>query len=692
MTTHVARTLALVIALLLGYSPTANAPRPPDPTGRVALNMSASFAAPAQATTTDFVAAYGGLTRALKATENALYMAQGFRIEVADLAPNPAKPRFVATLAFTQTVAALAVAEGRLFAAVGERLVVFDIADPLGPAPIAEIALSGWASRLEVAPSGTLVYAAFTAPRSEGIDLIDIASPAAPRVVGRIDVDSRVEDMAAGDGVLYVAAIGLRVFDTRDPATPTVVPFDWGGASCCVRRVARIGALLYTVHDDRRRGITMVSASALVDPLRPDYRGGTGTNAYEVRAFFSHDGWLLKAGLSLDRLTTGLHVLGGSRGTYDLGWEGRATLYGQVTAVAAHGALVYAASEGCGLTVLRLQAADFEASDVAELPVAGALPIAGSVAGVAVHGSRAVVMGAPRESCNRIDALDLSDLAAPRQLSVTPLPGRPAAMARSADGVAVSLRAASTDALELRMWHEAPGGGTLSAPVAGVVDAYHLAPDARTGNVVAAGGRGGGDGAYVWTVMPDGIATKLVPPTDVVDVAAMAADGGRLALFGADAQSGDGVMRLFDLAGMRRLGEAPHELVGDQGYGAAMSEKAVYLAGAGLSVFDIANPEAPGWVQALVVGPDYGPASIARAGDQFAIASNGLWLCESSNAYDPCNPVRPWTLDVRAEDVAIMGVHVLVAAGDAGLLVLRMLPTGWRAEHAVYLPATATGH
>jgi len=645
----------------------------------------------------DAIAAYGGLTRALVATDDALYMAQGLRIETADLA-DAAKPRFVSTLAFTETVAALDMAQGYLVAAVGARLVVLDLADPLRPAAIADLALSGPGTHLAPDESGALLYVAHARwDEPAGIDLVDLATPSVPLLAGHIDLTSYADyanDLAIGDGALYVAAYnGLLVFDVRSPTAPLDVPLIWNGPSCCFARIARIDDMLYAVHDLSGRGITLVSAIDLTDPLRPQYQGGTGTNTYEARDLIVHDGWLIEAWTS-DRRTSRIRVLGGSSGKSDLGWEGTASMFGFVTALAAHGDFVYGATNGCGLSIFRWQPQDFAANSVAELAVAGTVPLAGTISAVMAHGADAVVVGGPRAACNRIDHLDLADPARPRLRSITPLQGWPEQVVGTRDGAALVLPDSAAEDERVRLWNGLQDPATLSRPVAGVPGPVRLAFDERTGNVVAVSDPLHDYAeATAWLIGADGSARRASSAIGFSSVRAVAADGGRLAVVGTSAPDGDvATLGLFDSSG-RALGTTSFGLGRGPTFAVAMDGPAVYVAGTSLSVYDIATAGTPRFVTAWAVRRGSAapmPASLDTAGGHLAFTDGDAWLFDISNRLR-LRPLIGWKLDGRAEDVAILGAHVLVAAGDAGLLVLPILPAGWRAEHAVFAPAVMAG-
>lgn len=104
---------------------------------------------------------------------------------------------------------------------VGPRLVVVDISDPANPIQVgASAVLDDFV--LGVAISGTV---AFAAAGGAGLQVVDIANPLAPAVIGAWHSLGMAEGVAVAGDVAYVAngPYGLRVVDVSNPAAPVEI-------------------------------------------------------------------------------------------------------------------------------------------------------------------------------------------------------------------------------------------------------------------------------------------------------------------------------------------------------------------------------------------------------------------------------------------------------------------------------------
>src|SRR5262245_36527635 len=72
-----------------------------------------------------------------------------------------------------------------------------------------------------VAISGDLVC---VADRTSGLQVIDVANPASPRIVGTVDTPGDASDVAISGRYAYVAdeSSGLQIVDLIDPASPRI--------------------------------------------------------------------------------------------------------------------------------------------------------------------------------------------------------------------------------------------------------------------------------------------------------------------------------------------------------------------------------------------------------------------------------------------------------------------------------------
>jgi hypothetical protein len=112
----------------------------------------------------------------------------------------------------------LAVQGNYAYIGVGPRLVVVDISNPANPIQVgASAVLDDFV--LGVAVSETFAY---VAAGGAGLQLLDIANPLAPTMIGAWNFKGMTEGVAVANGVAYVAngPYGLRVLDVSNPAAP----------------------------------------------------------------------------------------------------------------------------------------------------------------------------------------------------------------------------------------------------------------------------------------------------------------------------------------------------------------------------------------------------------------------------------------------------------------------------------------
>lgn len=637
---------------------------------------------------TDSIATYGGLTRAMVVTGEVLYMAQGLRIETADLA-DAEQPRFQATMAFTETVAALSLAQGHLLAAVGNRMVILDLSNPLQPRPVAEIGLSGIGAQLKPDARGTRVYASNSRPG--GIDVIDLALPLAPRLSSHIDLNAA--DLAVGEGVLYVVA-GYRfhVFDTRDLAMPVAVRSPWDERPWSFSRMARVDDHLYAVSMEARGGkvVHQLATFDLKEPLQPQLLGSTPIDPYAVSDLLGYRGRLFGALKHSHDPVSSLVAWGGTIGRNDLGWAGKTPFYGSLTALAAYGDHVYGATNGCGIKVFRWSAKPQLDEALAELPVAVTVPIAGSIGRVVVQGNEALVIGDSGNSCNRMDRVDFSSPRQPRRLAITPLRGPPGEVLYTPDAVAMAVSMWFGGGPALHLWPRSAAVDSPPLVVTGSFGARHLVFDQSRRLIMAAANRPSGQHPSetdLGAVTPSGQIARVTRIADLDQVEAIGAQAGRLAVVGKGPTDRWISLRLYEETGQRLLGHIRVGAITDQLYGLLFAGPALYVAGADLQVFDVSDGDAPRLVQRVAITPTYA-VSIDVSGRLLAVAGREVLLFDATDRL-AVRPLTRWQIDGEIADVAVLSRFVLVAAGDLGLLVLPVPEADWPAEDKLFVPAVA---
>jgi hypothetical protein len=114
--------------------------------------------------------------------------------------------------------AQVAIAEGRLFAVLPDAVGVFSLDSPESPAEIGRVDVRA----VSIAASGTRLYVNLANPQiqGDGIQIFDVADPAAPVLVGSLPTGAtshpplRVE----GGRLLFVVEFGCRTFPEPEPA------------------------------------------------------------------------------------------------------------------------------------------------------------------------------------------------------------------------------------------------------------------------------------------------------------------------------------------------------------------------------------------------------------------------------------------------------------------------------------------
>lgn len=166
---------------------------------------------------------------------------------------------------------AIAVQGTYAYLGVGLRLVVLDVSDPAQPHEVGVSApLPHYVEH--VAISGTLAY---VAAGGGGLQVVSVADPAHPALVGGLDTLGYAEDVAVSGHVAYLAdgPYGLRVLDVSDPAHPAEI-----GSAYTMRyayAVAVSGHLAYLAAAGAGLAVADVS-----DPAHPVELGELDTPGY----------------------------------------------------------------------------------------------------------------------------------------------------------------------------------------------------------------------------------------------------------------------------------------------------------------------------------------------------------------------------------------------------------------------------
>jgi hypothetical protein len=114
----------------------------------------------------------------------------------------------------------IAPAGGLLYVAAGEA--GLQVLSPARPAPLASLATPGLASGLKIV--GTRAYLASAGPGG-GLQIVDIARPAAPRLIGAAPVYGSASGVDVAGELAYLAGGlggGLEIFDVSNPLSPAL--------------------------------------------------------------------------------------------------------------------------------------------------------------------------------------------------------------------------------------------------------------------------------------------------------------------------------------------------------------------------------------------------------------------------------------------------------------------------------------
>jgi len=148
------------------------------------------------------------------------------------LVTNPTQPIQVAACSTFNFPADLVLNGSFLYYATDNRFQVIDVARPRQPRVVGMCALPGRTSAMNV--SETLAY---VANGIAGLQIIDVARPAAPAVVGELALPNGAIGVALADTFAYVTSNNLYIVSIAEPTSPylidsVVLPkFGWSAAT-----------------------------------------------------------------------------------------------------------------------------------------------------------------------------------------------------------------------------------------------------------------------------------------------------------------------------------------------------------------------------------------------------------------------------------------------------------------------------
>jgi hypothetical protein len=495
----------------------------------------------------------------------------GLGLKVVDTT-NPRAPRVVASLPGTMKGVAMVGSYAYVIQIVPGNparsdLLVLDLRTPATPVVVGRLTVTA-ASDLQVV--GTL---AFVPARAAGLQIVDVANPAAPRIVATIDTPSNATGVAVANGWAWVAdGNAVVAVDVRTPSRPVK------GASFATTATSltSAGSRLYVLDGLKLKVIDVTNAGAPALRSTTDGFGAQGIAVVGNTAFLASpdvNAATKRGGLYTIDVTvpTTPRVLTNVYGGFD-NWG-----------VGVSGTLAAVAGNGLGLKIVNLV-------DPAAPRVVGS--VAGTMKGVAVAGQYAYAIVVVPGNPARIEftTVDLRNPAAPVIVGRATLPG--------GTGVQVVGRYAY-----------------VSASTAGLLILDIISPTAPriVGSLDTAGSAQGVAVVNGYAYVADQTAVRVVDvrtPTSPVlkasittPATALAAVGTRLAVIGGLQ------LKVIDvtnpLAPVVRstttaYGAQAVQLIGSQAVLATPAINHFDLSG-GLYVIDLTNPAAPRVVKQVVV-------------------------------------------------------------------------------------------
>ena len=156
----------------------------------------------------------GGSIGGLAASEGLAYLGVGRRLEIWDRSGGESPRRLGATEPLTEMVKEVLVSEDHAYAIGDHGLHVVDVCHPEQPEPVAELPLD-----FHVAFAAIDGRRMVLADWDSRIQILDIARPREPTLVGTLEGGQQIESLAFTAGRLYIATpLGLTIYDVSRPA------------------------------------------------------------------------------------------------------------------------------------------------------------------------------------------------------------------------------------------------------------------------------------------------------------------------------------------------------------------------------------------------------------------------------------------------------------------------------------------
>lgn len=162
----------------------------------------------------------GGGAWEVIAQDDVVYIAGGDGGLQAFDVSDPRNPRWRGSLDGANDVWALDVRGNTAYVAAGRQgLLVVDVTSPCQLRSLASVPLPGWSR--DVAVAGSLAYVIYPVAEGSELQVVDVADPGRPRLLGKLGASWDFTTVAAVDDVVYVGAReGVRVIVASDPQNP----------------------------------------------------------------------------------------------------------------------------------------------------------------------------------------------------------------------------------------------------------------------------------------------------------------------------------------------------------------------------------------------------------------------------------------------------------------------------------------
>ena len=503
----------------------------------------------------------------------AVVTGNSFGLKIVDVSVSSA-PRTIGSLSGTMRGAAVA---GRFAYALNvvpgnpshTDLVVIDLLTPAAPAVVGRVTLGIDGAALRLA--GTLAY---VAAGTAGLQVVDVSNPVAPTIIGALDTPGTATGVAVTNGRAYVADdTAIEVMDVTNPRSPVML----GSLAIRARAVTAVGTRLYVLDGGPQLAVVDVSS-----PFAPALLGTA--NALGAQSLDAAGSIVFLASAQVDsRLNTaGLYVIDASTPSAPRlianSWGGF-----DAWGVAVSGSLAVAAGNTYGMRVVDVSAPTSPRT-------VGA--ISGIIRDVAIAGQYAYALNLIAGNPGHTDlvVVDLRVLATPTVVSRTTLGGG-LSLRMSGTLLYVAAEGAGLQIVDVR--------NPFLPAIVGTVDTPGTATAVALGN-----GR-----AYV----ADTTALQVIDvanPARPVIVGALATRSTAVAVAGTRAYVLDGGLQLkiVDVSNAT----APALLSATRGFGAQGIDVAGTLAflatpapnhdpAAGLYVVDVSNAAQPQLVRQVIV-------------------------------------------------------------------------------------------